>query len=277
MTKQDKLVGLIRGRVLAGAKVPTLEQMAKASGFNLANVRTCLVALKKTGVITYERGDYSTVRLLDAVPTKDAKSGTKLQGRRVAKGKRPQFALDERPAPVVPRPTGDLLASAAILLQPSEIVRVRGLIGAARAACDELETLVATAEKSPTIGGLLRGTLDRVLGVAAAGPASAIGLWPEATPAATDAAPTPKRTSKRTARKVPNVIEPPVVENEPGLEDVGDELVTEAPFYVLGPNGARLGQPVDTLDAAKQLLERHPVARTVTNHKGVVVAEKAAA
>jgi len=280
--KKSRLLGFITGKIVSNGKPPTIAQMMKAvDSASEPAVAQLLRALRADGSVTWVPRKYETLQLVEKGPTKMAAPGAaKLQGRRVRKSKGNQFALDDRPAPPAPKPTSDLLASAAILLQPGELVRVRGLVDAARAACDELETMIAMAEKSPTIGGLLRGTLDRALGLAAPGPASALGLWPEATSEVVPI-PVPKRSTskrsgaKRTARKVPDLVEPPIatdpaedleVEDEPAPASeppASSRRSSDKPFRVENAKGHEMGEGFDTLTDAQHFCRRNSDAARI--------------
>jgi hypothetical protein len=105
-----------------------------------------------------------------------------------------------------------------------------------------------------------------VLGIAATGPASAIGLWPEATPVVEVAeAPAPKKRRGGRPRKVPAILEPPVDNDEPELAHVAgpDSKPRRSAghhFRVESAKDEEMGDGFDTLADAQAFIRRNPDA-----------------
>jgi len=154
MTKTDKLLEYLRKRA---GKATTIEAMASASGFAIAPTRSALCALKKTGRITYETGDYTTIQVLDATPATRASSpppkrsarATKKKPRGPARGRIPASPPAEEPPPPPPIVVDQVLdatpATRALLISDDDLDLLRR-------ALFILNSLFDRANVSPTLG-----------------------------------------------------------------------------------------------------------------------------
>lgn len=172
---QQKTIEAIRA-----GKATSMDALAKALGTDRKGASNAIGAVRRAGAVTYKMIhpraiDWSTIRVVGRDPKHDKPIKARAVSPSAAKRSRRRVVRDERPAPEPAVPTTTIVGSTALLLNTDDIARIRTLVGQARAACDELETLAATAEKSPTIGKLLRTAVERLIPETA--PVSALGLW----------------------------------------------------------------------------------------------------
>lgn len=220
-------------------RVATYADLAKAMGTDTRKASQTVCNAERSGIVSLARA--ADGRAFNVASIKITKHGTKLlaatgpasdgdskpfKGKPTRGPKRQPRVVVEKFAPAMPLPTG-LMGSTALLLDAEQIARIRVVVTQARAACDELETLAATAESSPTIAQVLRTAIDRALPAPAlVMPASAIGLWASV---GAEPAPTAKKTRqpkpakrkyKPRAPKVPAIREP-----RTNNDDHDDDLV----------------------------------------------------
>lgn len=170
-------------------------------------------------------------------------------------------------------------------------------------ACDELETLAATAEKAPPIRHFLRMALDRAI-PAGEPTGSAIGFWPAASPeprpdhveqptadVSETRAPRAARASRPRTRKLPEVLEDHAAvdgiqmsteseqaDDQEELEQLDDEAVAATPpvprfvgpFKALGTDGRPKWTGRDEAKGRDFLL-KFPGAHSLVDATGAVI------
>lgn len=162
-TKHDVYEAL-RAHFAKRDTAPTQDQLSAAVGSPWTAVKQHLLRLKTEGVVAWEPGDYSTLRLTAKTPRADKNSPNGPQERpaRRPRGGAPSTIARSltRPRAAAPAPAAastpapGLEGAIAVTYDAEEIEQLAALEQQLRAAADQIGAIVAALRTSPPLGPL---------------------------------------------------------------------------------------------------------------------------